>query len=339
MEGVMNSIITIQITSTSDRGSDKKQVTFYIIEIYNHFSKKSWTIEKRYSEFDALYKTIYKLYPKCPTIPGKSFLGMGLKSQEKEKRKNQLDNFLKECAARKDIMNSEIFRDFIDFDKNSPENTSFTHQKINEFTELPLGVRDFVYLKYDKVCFVACSDMNITSRIDAYITNVNFPWEKKTDSHITVGAVFAFKTHEDPSTHEISFEKLWAKSYPIQTGVLAWDSESNTLAVGLDDGKIFFYKTSAESGYLYYEQICEIKPHTDRVMGIAIDAKAGYIYSVGSDKRFKVSEANFESATTEIAIASSGYTNLVHDKKNERLFSTTETGCVIIYSLQTVRNI
>ena len=86
MEGVITSIITIQITSTSDRGTDKKQVTFYIIEVYNHFSKKSWTIEKRYSEFDALYKIIYKLYPKCPTIPGKSFLGMGLKSQEKEKR-------------------------------------------------------------------------------------------------------------------------------------------------------------------------------------------------------------------------------------------------------------
>jgi hypothetical protein len=294
----MKSLITVEIPKFVDKQHEKKIVTFYILDFFNNYSKTKWTLEKRYSDFDALYKTINKLYPKCPTIPGKGFLGMSLSPEELDKRKQHLENFITDCVARKDIMNCEVFRDFIEIDKHSPETTYHTHTKINEYTELPLGIRDFIYLKYDKIAFVACSDMNIASRIDAYITNVNFPWEKKTDSNITVGAVFAFKTKEDPVTNEISFEKLWAKSFPTQTGVIYWDSESNTLAVGLDDGRIFFYKTSPESNYMHYDQICELKPHNERVMGIAVEAKSGYIFSVSSDKRFIVSEANYQQSVT-----------------------------------------
>lgn len=294
----MKSLITVEIPKFVDKAHDKKTVTFYIIEFFNNFSKARWTLEKRYSEFDNLYKTLNKLFPKCPTIPGKGFLGMSLSSDELEKRKKHLENFIVECVGRKDIMNNDVFRDFIEVDKHSPETTFHTHSKICEYNELPLGIRDFIYLKYDKICFVACSDMNIASRIDAYITNVNFPWEKKTDSHITVGAVFAFKTREDPTTNVITFEKLWAKSFPIQTGVISWDPESNTLAVGLDDGKIFFYKTSPDNNFTHYDQICELKPHSERVMGIAVEAKSGYIFSVSSDKKFIVSEANYQQSVT-----------------------------------------
>ena len=62
---------------------------------------------------------------------------------------------------------------------------------------------------------LACSDMNIASRLDAYVTNFNLPWEKKTDAHISVGAVFAFKVtyNSDGNYH---FDKLWAKSFPTQ---------------------------------------------------------------------------------------------------------------------------
>lgn len=294
----IKSLISVTIPKYHDKTYDKKPVTYYVLEFYNSYSKETWSLEKRYSEFDNLYKVLNKLFPKCPTIPGKSFLGMSLKNDELEKRRIQLENFMIDCVSRKDIMSNEVFREFIEVEKHSSSNDFYKHSKINEYNELPLGIRDFIYLKYDRISFVACSDMNIASRIDAYITNVNFPWEKKTDSHITVGAVFAFKTKEDPNTNEITFEKLWAKSYPIQTGVISWDNESNTLAVGLDDGKIYFYKTSPESNFMQYDSICELKPHSDRVMGIAVDAKSGYIYSASTDKKFIVSEANYQQTVT-----------------------------------------
>lgn len=46
--------------------------------------------------------------------------------------------------------------------------------KIAELGDLNLGGRDFIYLEKDQYLIVAMSDMNITSRIDAYLTNVTF---------------------------------------------------------------------------------------------------------------------------------------------------------------------
>jgi hypothetical protein len=297
-DNFLNSLINVTVSKFTEKYLDKKPVTYFVIDFYNTYNKVSWVLEKRYSDFDILWNKINKLFPKFPSIPGKSFLGFSLGLDEMNKRKNHLELFLKECLSRKDITNSEDFRNFIELDKHSPEMSINTPTKICEYSELPLGIRDFIYLKSDKICFVACSDMNVASRIDAAITNINFPWEKKTDSHITVGAVFAFRVKEDPDTAVLSFEKLWAKSYPTQTGVISWDSDSNTLAVGLDDGKIYFYKTSPESNYMHYEEICGLNPHKDRVMGIAVEAKSGYIYSVSTDKKFVVSEANYQESIT-----------------------------------------
>ena len=131
------------------------------------------------------------------------------------KRKQQLDQFLKTCVLRKDILNSDSFRDFIEIEKNSPELSVSGPEKIAELPDIPLGIRDMVYLKYENLMFFACSDMNIASRLDAYVTNYNLPWEKKTDAHISVGALFAFKVTSN-SEGAYHFDKLWAKSFPTQ---------------------------------------------------------------------------------------------------------------------------
>ena len=105
--------------------------------------------------------------------------------------------------------------------------------------------------------------------------------------------------------------------------------------VGLDSGTVVFYKTSAESKYLSYDELCKIKPHNARVMGLAFDPKPGYIYSCGSDRKFMLSEINYLSNMTEIAQSNAGYTNLEFDKKNERIFLTNEAGIVSVFLTNT----
>lgn len=213
-EEIISSTLTVSIPTFSEKYMDKKNITYFNIEVYNNFSKQKWGMEKRYSEFDDLYKAMSKLLPNIPQLPGKSFFKItsydGL-----NKRKNQLEQFLKDCVSRKDIVNNESFRDFIEIDKHSPEMAINSPMLISEYTELPLGIRDFIYLKYENIIFTACSDMNIASRLDSYLTNVNLPWEKKTEAHISVGAAFAYKVTTD-SNKTFYFEKLWAKSYPKQ---------------------------------------------------------------------------------------------------------------------------
>ncbi len=330
---VINSTLSIAIPTFTDKNLDKKNVTYYNIEVYNNYSKQQWGVEKRYNEFNDLRDKLVKLLPNIPALPGKTMFKVtsydGL-----TKRKLQLEQFLQSCVQRKDIMTSEAFKEFVEMERHSPELTANGPEKIAEYVDLPLGIRDFVYLKYENIMFLACSDMNIASRLDAYLTNVNLPWEKKTDAHISVGAVFAYKVTND-SNNAFYFEKLWAKSFPKQTGVISWEPESSTLAVGLDDGKIFFYKINSESNFLQFDELCELKPHSNRIMGLCFDSKSGYIYSCSSDKKFVVSEINYQESVTEVTTGSHGFTNMLCDKKNERLFLTNEVGVVFVYSVST----
>lgn len=211
---VISSTLTVSIPTFSEKYLDKKNVTFFNIEVYNNYSKQKWGLEKRYSQFEELKEALSKLLSGVPSLPGKSFFKLS-SYDGLNKRKIALEGFLKECVARKDIMTSEAFREFIEIDKHSPELTTNGPTKLSEYVDLPLGVRDFIYLKYENIMFLAAADMNIASRIDAYITNVNLPWEKKTDAHISVGAVFAYKVTTD-SSGAFYFDKLWAKSFPKQ---------------------------------------------------------------------------------------------------------------------------
>ena len=320
-EDYVASTLEITIKEFFEKYIDSKTVTFYKIEVYDNYSKERWILEKRYSEIDFLHKTLTKLYPNIPPMPGKTLFK--IKNRDAlENRKKQLEFFLKECAKRKDIESNESFKNFLELDKHSPDLTYNSPNIMYENNELPQGIRDFHFFEEANIMYIVCCDMKIASRLDAYVTNVNLPWEKKTQAHISVGSVFAFKVVLDKKGIPHSFEKLWAKSFPEQTGVVNFDKENLILQVGLDSGTVVFYKTSEESKYLAYDELCKIKPHNARVMGLAFDPKPGYIYSCGSDNKFMLSEINYLNNMTEIAQSNAGYTNLEFDKKNERIFLT-----------------
>jgi hypothetical protein len=224
-----------------------------------------------------------KLVPNCPAPPGKTFLKIS-SLDALNKRKSQLEAFLKECVKRKDIISSEAFRGFIEIEKNSPELKIYNPDKIASYEGLPLGLRDFILIKEENVLIAACSDMSLISRIDSEITNVKLPWEEETNSHISIGGVIVYKLDNNNVV-----DRLWTKSYPKQTGVVSWCNETNVLTVGLDDGKIILYKVNKDSNFTQFDEVLEIKPHNDRIMGISLDASKYYLYSCSTDKKFSVS--------------------------------------------------
>ena len=118
--------------------------------------------------------------------------------------------------------------------------------------------------------------MHITNRMDAYITNVNLPWEAKTDSHISVGGFFVYKVKYH-TTKGLLFDKIYAQSYSEQTGVLNYNRESNTINIGLDTGRIIFYKVDPDSDFQTIENYIDFKPHSNRVMGLAYEGIYTYI--------------------------------------------------------------
>jgi hypothetical protein len=322
----ITSTIMIDIPEFTEKYIEGKTVTFYTVNVNDNFSKQKWTVEKRYSEFEQLHKDLVKLLPNIPPIPGKSIFKI-TKYDQLSKRRIQLESFLRECCKRKDISGSVFIKNFLELEKHSPDLGFNAPEKLNEWNELPLGIRDFYYYKEENIIFIVCCDMNIASRVDAYITNVNLPWEKKTDSHISVGAVFAFGLNPQ----NFQFEKRWAKSFPEQTGVVNYDIENCIVQVGLDSGSIHLYKTSQDSKFYQYDELICAKPHKGRVMGIAFDGSKQLIYTCSSDCKFCTVDLNNNNYVSEIAESTAGYTNLYFDKKNERVFLTNETGMVSIF--------
>ena len=66
-------------------------------------------------------------------------------------------------------------------------------------------------------------------------------------------------------------------------------------------------------------------------MGVAFDAQKNCIYSCSSDKRFVMTDANDLTNMKEVSQNAYGYTTLIQDAPNQRLFATTEGGVVNVY--------
>ena len=64
------------------------------------------------------------------------------------------------------------------------------------------------------------------------------------------------------------------------------------LGIGMDDGKVHTLKVSKDLNFMQYEEVISTKAHSARVMGLAIETRRGYFYSVGEDKKFKIFDRN-----------------------------------------------
>ena len=116
----LTTIIGISIKSFSEKYVDKKTVTFYDLEITSNISKKSWVLPKRYNEFKTLHASLSKIYINLPPIPGTTFFKV-TSTEQLNKRKSDLERFLKECVRRRDIFLNPDFRQFLSLETYAPE--------------------------------------------------------------------------------------------------------------------------------------------------------------------------------------------------------------------------
>ena len=63
--------VSVTVPSFKENKADSSAV-YFTIEL--EFQDNKWYVEKRFSEFDALYKTLKTSFASCPVLPNKSFL-------------------------------------------------------------------------------------------------------------------------------------------------------------------------------------------------------------------------------------------------------------------------
>jgi len=330
----LTAILGIKVLSYAERYVDKKTATFYKIEIKSHITENVWNLEKRYSEFYSIHEKLNKLFPRLPQIPGKTF-GRVTSEDALNKRKELLEAFLRECVKRRDILQNSDFQKFLELEANAPEVVGNTVSLIYDYKKCPMGVRDFIVVPNREIMCVCCSNMNLISRTNVTLTNFAFGKTKGDDCKIPMGAAFIYQCKPDPK--EIyKIHKIWAKAFPVQTGVIHWEDKNEIYSIGLDDGRVLAFKGVPGTHYLEMNKVCELCFHTNRVMGVAVDPNTLKIYTCSTDKTFYMTDLT-KSVVENVLIdtSTSGYTNMELDVKNQRIFLTNETSELVVYTLKT----
>eukprot|EP00349_Pseudokeronopsis_sp_Brazil_P009175 CAMPEP_0202961928 /NCGR_PEP_ID=MMETSP1396-20130829/6027_1 /ASSEMBLY_ACC=CAM_ASM_000872 /TAXON_ID= /ORGANISM="Pseudokeronopsis sp., Strain Brazil" /LENGTH=316 /DNA_ID=CAMNT_0049682157 /DNA_START=155 /DNA_END=1105 /DNA_ORIENTATION=- len=251
-------------------------------------------------------------------------------------RREQLHLYLQDLVNRQDMRTDTYFRSFLELDTQIPESVTYQPVKVAEMNDLNLGGRDFYYDRELHLMFVAMSDMNITSRIDAYLTNFSLPWEKKTanDNYVSVGALSTYKVIVDKDDNW-EFLRMWTVSFPSQTNVLEWCREQETLFVGLDSGKVHIYKVPSKVNYMTYDEQEGIKVHGKRVMGLYYNSSINMLYSIGEDGRFKITDINLKSTVYEVSPGKSGLKYMVYEQQRGIFILADADGFIYLYNALT----
>lgn len=166
--------IRITIPSYKENKADSSAVYFNVeLEI----NQNKWYVEKRFSEFDNLYKALKNTYHNIPVLPSKSFL-FKMTENEMDQRRKGLEEFLQKMVIRNDLMNSEAVKSFLQLDKNASEMMVNPPKLALEYVidGQSKGVRDYVYNEETKVIYIVTADMNPMSRLNAKVSNAKLPW-------------------------------------------------------------------------------------------------------------------------------------------------------------------
>lgn len=196
-----------------------------------------------------------------PYLPAKSLLK--LKGQEIDKRKLDLEKYIRALCLRKDVVQLPDFLNFIDFESYNT-NEIFSPKELGGLTNLSFGVSDFLFVKEAKILFVALADMSILSKMDDIFSS----FTSKGNNDIR-GSVHAYKVE---GTNNLSFNLLWKKDFknPVflllnffvlfiiffsKTTCLYWDQALTFLAVGFDEGSCECIRVSTEHNYQEFDEV------------------------------------------------------------------------------------
>ena len=127
---------TIPISIIVKTKNSEKNI--YVLTII--YYTKLWKIEKTNKDIKKLYNSFKKLLP--------NFLFF----QTNNYSENEIETFFKECNKRIDIIFNDIYKSFLNLDKNSMDNYDVS-EKLNSLGHFNLSINNFCYSKEKKIIY------------------------------------------------------------------------------------------------------------------------------------------------------------------------------------------
>ena len=354
----VSSILQLNVVSFEEKYINNKTETVYTINIRNLYNNKKWTLEKTYRDVELLSSELSKLLPQVPPFSSFSLFKSATAYNTIIERRDEINDFLNECISRKDIISHKAFYEFIEIDKHFKEYIYNSPELVDVIDNSPLSVNETQYLENENILFTLLSDFNFTARVDSFIKNTEIlRWNKEeispkelsendlnNDNANTSPAggfgVYKVVTYKNKNNIlKVKLEKIFLKYYQDLTGSLFYDIKTSLFLIGFNSGKIMFYKVLPESTYTQFDYMSELKYHSSKVSGIALDSNTNNFYTCGDDGKFCQGVVNLiyhnNYAPEIIHETSSGYSYMFFDKTNERIYLSTYNGHLEVFLTST----
>ena len=351
----VNSIIQIEVPLFEEKIINKKQETVYLLIFKNLYNKTRWKLEKTYQDFLTLNSLLTKLIPKVPNFGKNNSIFKSSKDYNTiMQRKSEIYNFLTQCVSRKDILSNKSFINFIELKENFPELVYNSPDFIEVIKDEQMTVLDIIYLEKENIIISIFSDMEITSRMDSYVKSGDLLNFKKDDNNsqdmsvneknienakmnkiggFSVQKLNVFKNKK--GEFKVKLEDIFIKYFLEMTSSLYYDKDKNFFLIGLCTGKVLFYKIAPDSNFTQFDFLEELKYHSSKVTGLAINPKNNTLFSCDDSGNFffgvldMIHKKNY--CPELINQSAKGYTKLFYEKENERLYLSTINGHLEVY--------
>ena len=197
-----------------------------------------------------------------------------------------------------------------------------------------MAVRDLIVIEEQKIIITVCSEDHIQARIaSSFWDNVYQFFGGKEDEESPLGSLSIFRVIGTEPWH---VEKIFYKTFTSQATCLSYDSGTNSLAVGMANGKIKVFEVPNNFEFIKgvpYESN-EIEAHTGKVTGICMDPYIGYVYSIGTDGNLCVSDRTSCEHYWTKKFDKFELTSLLYDEENRRVFIGDNAGVIHVFSIK-----
>ena len=193
-------------------------------------------------------------------------------------------------------------------------------------------INSFYYDKRTSLLFLGLFNPSLSGKINNYFSNF-FSGNTKEENSPGFLLIYNIIKNNSGAHH---FEPIYQKSLSSSVSSINFSPE-NLLILGLASGtliinKVFINESSKVSRDLL-EEVCQIKAHKKKIVGVCINQSLGYVYSFAAEGSIVISEMNYGSVMKTFPLSKKEITDVNYDDKWGRAFCTDEAGSIWIVDL------
>lgn len=277
-----------------------------------------------------------KFFIKVPSFPSKSVTKV-TSITELTKRRDNLNQFLKDLVKRSDLISNIYVIKFLKLENHFSDFNLFQPLLLYNLDDLPYPVTAFHFDKRTNLMFIGLSNSSISGKINNYFSKFKLFSNKDSGAGINISGVLMIYNLIKNNYGEVHLEQLYEKPFNSEVCSINFYEKQNMLCLGFSNGtmiinKIYINESSKISKELV-EEVCTVKAHKKKIVGVCINFSTGYIYSVARESNLNISEINYQSLMKSIQLSKKEISTMVYDETWNRLFLGDDTGSVWIIDI------